>query len=98
MKYGDVFNVAEPKLQLGQVVGTEQNGRVHSLQARLVMPDGTVAKEGTIKTFMPLDEIELADDKGFVDTKINRLSSNGKWLVKVGVDTGLNDFEGLAIK
>mgnify|MGYP000920207473 CR=1 FL=1 len=98
MKYGEVFNVAEPKLQLGQVVGTEQNGRVHALQARLVMPDGTVAKEGTIKTFMPLDEIELVDDQGFVDTKVNRLSSNGKWLVAVGADTGLNDFDGLAIK
>jgi hypothetical protein len=98
MKYGDVFKVAEPKLQLGQIVGTEQNGRVHALQARLVMPDGTVAKEGTIKTFMPIDEIELTGADGFVDTKVNRLSSNGKWLVKVGVDTGLNDFDGLAIK
>ena len=99
MKYIDVFGNAEPKLQLGQIVGSEQNGRVNSLQARLIGADGTAVREGKIKTFIPVEEIEVLDNEGTADTRVNRLSSNGKWLVKVGGGSSdLNDFDGLAVK
>ncbi len=99
MKYIEIYGETEPRLQLGQITGSEQNGRVHSMQAKLVGADGTPLREGVIKTFIPVAEIEVLDKDGYADTKFNRLSSNGKWLVKVGGGSSdLNEFDGLAVK
>ena len=96
MKYSDFKGAGVPKLQLGEVVDSLQNGRIHKIQARKVSADGkTVLGEGVIGTFIPLDEIDV-DEQGYV-TNAHLSANGGKWLVKAGEAMNTDDL-GVAVK
>jgi hypothetical protein len=89
MKYSDFKGAGVPKLQLGQVTESLQNGRIHKIQARKIAPDGTVLGEGIVGTFIPLDEIDVTEDGTVTNAQLS--ANGGKWLVKAGQSMNTDD-------
>jgi hypothetical protein len=98
MKYNAFKKIGVAQLRLGDTIGDELNGRVHVINFRETDSlTGKVLNEGKIRSFIPLEEIDVdestADKDGYaVATNVKLSSGKGAYLVKPGATLDTEGF------
>jgi hypothetical protein len=98
MKYNSFKKIGVAQLRLGDTIGEELNGRVHIINFRETdSVTGKTLNEGKIRSFIPLDEIDVddstADADGYVvATNVKLSSGKGAYLVKPGASLETEGF------